>query len=185
MSDGAAGSRLRLDRLSRHAPSPFEHVFSGAERKEIAAALDLPGIERMRITGRLVPEEHGDLRLEARLTARAVQECVVTFAPVRSNLDEKISRHYLARIEEPPPGESEMGDEDEEELPRVLDLGELAQEVLSLTLPHWPRAEGVDEDEWQALPPGAAPITKEKPFAGLAGLRERMGKDEDEDTDEG
>lgn len=183
MSDGAAGSRLRPYRLSRHAPTSFEHVFSAAEREEIARALDLPGIDRMRIAGRLIAEGDRDWRLEARLTARAVQECVVTFAPVRSNVDEEITRHYLAHPEEPPPGESEMGDEEEEELPRVLDLGDIAQEVLLLSLPSWPRAEGVDEDEWQATPAGATPITEEKPFAGLAGLRERLGKAEDKDED--
>ncbi len=183
MSDSAAASRLRPDRLSRHAPTTFDHAFSATERERIARALDLPEIERMRIAGRLLPEDGRDWRLEARLTARAVQECVVTFAPVHSEVDEDITRHYLAHAEEPPPGESEMGDEDEEELPRVLDLGDLAQEVLALSLPPWPRADGVDEDEWQAAPPGAAPIRPEKPFAGLAGLRERLDRSGDKGED--
>lgn len=180
MSDGAAGSRLRLDRLSRHAPASFDHQFNAAERKEIARALGIPGIEQLHLKGRLVPEGREDWRLEAQLRARAVQECVVTLEPVRSNVAEDITRRYLAEIDEPPPGESEMGDEDEEELPRELDLAELAGEALALALPPWPRADGVDESEWEAIPPGAAPIRRKKPFAGLADLRERLQQKDDD-----
>ena len=49
-------------------------------------------------------------------------------------------------------------------------------EALSLSVPEYPRAAEAELGEMTAEPEGAAPISDEdvKPFAGLAGLRDKL-----------
>jgi len=172
----AAGTVLRLDSASRRQATRFDLDLDADARARMARELGLRGLGRLRLTGRLLPEGQDDWRLEARLAAQAVQDCVVTLAPVPARIDEEISRRYLAHVTPPPPGESEMPDEEIEPAPRALDLLELAREALALALPPWPRAPGAGGDdepgEWQALPPGAtAGDAPRRPFAALESLR--------------
>ncbi len=62
-----------------------------------------------------------------------------------------------------------------------VDLGEVLLEALALAIPPFPRANGVDLGEIRAAPKGVDPMDDDalKPFAGLAGLRDKLdGKDE-------
>ena len=54
-------------------------------------------------------------------------------------------------------------------------------EALSLALPPWPRAEGVDPIEVAVTEPGKDVMTDEdtKPFAALKSLRGKRGEDDD------
>ena len=67
---------------------------------------------------------------------------------------------------------------DAEALPEVIDVAAVAIEALALALPLYPRAKGIDLGSVVATPPGAQPLTDEtlKPFAGLAGLADKMKK---------
>ena len=174
--------RLTLTRLSRAAPHAFAETPTPQELEAIAGELDLLGVGRMRFEGALIPVGGEGWRLEARLGARVTQACVVTLGPVRTRIDLEVRRSYM-------PGAAAAGAElvidaeeaeDVEDLPEVLDLGAVAVEELALALPLSPRADGVGAGDRQAVPPGAAPIdeTREKPFAGLAALRDKL-------TDEG
>lgn len=174
MATAADGPVLRFDTTTRRGPTTFSLDFDRRARLRMAKDLAIPRVERLRLAGRLVPEGDGDWLLEARLTGRAVQECVVTFVPVPALIDEEITRRYLAQVTPPPPGESEVPEEDIEEAPRTLDLREIALEELTLALPPWPRAPGIEEDEWEALPEGAEPEAPRRPFAGLAALRDKL-----------
>ena len=53
-------------------------------------------------------------------------------------------------------------------------------EALSLALPQYPRKDGVELGQIDYTEPGKQALTDEdvKPFAGLAGLRDAMKKDE-------
>ncbi len=138
-------------------------------RAAVAAELGIPGVRKLRLEGRLVPEGRQDWRLEAHLGATVVQDCVVTLAPVVTRIEEDLDRRYVVGLPEPGPGEHEMGPEDVEPLSSALDLGSVMLEALALALPPFPRAEGVELGEVVVTAPGAEPLTEERarPFAGL------------------
>lgn len=182
-TEGAAPPPLALARLSRAAPTPVLWVPDAAARAEIAAALDLLGLRKLRLAGALHPEGARDWRLEATLGATVVQPCVVTLAPVTTRIDAPVLRRYLAAPPGPGPADPEAGGEVEmpeddsiEALPDRLDLGAVLVEALALALPDYPRAEGAGIGAVQVAEPGVTPMTDEaaKPLAGLAALRDRI-----------
>lgn len=170
---------LRLSRL----PAGQDHAFSAtpdaARRAEIAARLGLSELPALRFEGRLVPEGRQDWRLEARLSARVVQPCVVSLAPVTTRIEEPVLRAYRAGLAPPSegPAEAEMPEDDTTEpLPEWLDLAGVMEEALALALPAYPRAAALPPVELAAIPPGAEPIneTRTHPFAGLAALAGKL-----------
>lgn len=138
-------------------------------RAAVAAELGIPGIRKLRLEGRLVPEGRQDWRLDAHLGATVVQDCVVTLAPVVTRIEEDVERRYVAGLPELEGGEHEMGPDEVEPLPSALDVGAVMLEALALALPPFPRAEGVELGEVVVTAPGAQPLTEERarPFAGL------------------
>lgn len=153
-------------------------------RTAIATALGIRAVRKLRLQGRLSPMGKADWRLDAVLGATVVQDCVVTLAPVTTRIDEPVERIYLANPPEAPDGdEVEMPEDDRvEALPAELDLGAVMTEALALALPAYPHAEGVAPLRQSFTEPGVAPLRDEdaKPFAGLAGLRNRLS-DKDQD----
>ncbi len=173
-------------RLSGETQAIDVKIEPGAEwTADLAHRLDVLSIRKLRMVARLTPDGVADWRLDGTLGATVVQPCVVTLAPVTTRIDVPVSRRYVADLPEPEPGaEIEMPEDDSvEALPATLDLGDLIAEALALALPDFPRAEGVDAVEMSVTEPGATPMTDEdtKPFAGLAGLRDKLsGTDGDE-----
>ncbi len=174
---------IRPDRLPERAATPFELVPGADARAAIAEALDLIAVRKLRFAGTLAPLGARDWELTADLGATVVQPCVVTFEPVTTRIDERVERRYLAEPLPLPEGdEIEMPEDDTvEALPETLDLGAVMIEALSLALPLYPHAEGVDRVEVSVTEPGKDAMTDDetKPFAGLAALREKLS-DKDE-----
>lgn len=176
-----------LARLPRR-PYRFELVPDADELRKARADLDLHGLRKVRLTGQIDPLEGRDWALSARLGATVTQSCIVTAEPVNTRLEEDVKRSYLAELEEPEDGsEIEMPEDDTlEPLPRSLDLMALLHEALALALPQYPRAEGASFEGAILTEPGSAPLTDDdvKPFAGLAGLRDKLaGKADDPNGD--
>ncbi len=173
---------IRLADLPGRKASDFDLAPGAETTGAIAKDLDLVDLKKLRFSGRLSPMGKRDWRLEARLGATVTQPCVLTLAPVRTRIDEEISRSYVAETPELQAGsEVEMPEDDTvEPLAATLDLGALMVEALALALPLYPRADGAHLDKAIYTEPGAEPMTDEaaKPFAGLKGLRDRLGKDE-------
>ena len=183
MPDTPPRKILRLADLSNRGATEFALDPGASERATLADALGIPGLRKFRFEGTMTPEGKSDWRLDARLGATAVQDCVVTLEPVTSRVDETVTRHYLANWSEPEEAEAEMPEDDSSEpLPATLDLYAVALEALSLALPAYPRAEGAAPVELTVTEPGIAPMTDEdaRPFASLASLRDRLGGDETE-----
>jgi uncharacterized metal-binding protein YceD (DUF177 family) len=67
-------------------------------------------------------------------------------------------------------------DETLDPLPQVIDLSEIMEEALALSLPLYPRADGAALSDANFTEPGQKAMTDEdvKPFAGLAGLRDQL-----------
>ncbi|MGB5559389.1 MAG: DUF177 domain-containing protein [Paracoccaceae bacterium] len=148
----------------------------------IAAELALTGLKKLRFAGELAPLGKLDWRLTAHLGATVTQPCIVTLAPVTTRIDEDIIRIFASELPEFSAGsEAEMPEDDSiEPLTAAIDLGALMVEALALALPLYPRAEGAHLSQAIFTEPGAAPLTDEeaRPFAGLKGLRDKLGKGE-------
>lgn len=153
------------------------------QNRELARAMDIVRIDKLRLEGRIEPVGRDDWRLLGTLGATVTQTCVVTLAPVTTRIDEPVERLFLAHgLPEPEGGETEIPEDDSvEALGVTIDLLQVAHEALSLALPAYPRAEGATLEQAQFTAPGKTPMTDEdaRPFAGLKGLRDELsGKPE-------
>lgn len=177
---------FRVTELSQTAPTAF-HVSPDADsRAEMAATLDFSALKKVSFEGTIKPLGKRGWRLEGRLGATVVQPCIATLKPVTTRIDTDVSRTYLpeALLSEPDPGsEVEMPEDDTTEpLGTEIAPALVMIEALALAAPDYPRAEDAPEIAAEARPDGAAPIREEdtKPFAGLAGLRDALAKDDPE-----
>ncbi len=178
-----SGNTLRIARLAADQSHAFTLTPDAAARAAIAAELGIPAVRKLRFSGALHPQDRDDWRLEADLGATVVQDCVVTLAPVTTRIDEPVRRVYLA---DPPPlpqdDEIEMPEDDSiEPLPAVLDLDAVMIEALALALPDYPHAEGVAPLAQTYTEPGRQAMSDDdaRPFAGLAGLRDKLVDDDE------
>ena len=143
-------------------------------RARIAEFLELEAVERLALTGSLSPIAEG-WEFRGKLTAKVVQACVVTLAPVPGVIDTPVRRRFIEEMEAPLEDERVLGEEDmdpPEPLGSEIDLGQLAVETLALVLDPWPRAEGAALE----APGDEAP---ERPFAALAELKDKLAREED------
>lgn len=179
INTGAPTVRLRA------LPADRSHDFGiepdAETRAKLAQTLGISGLRKLRFTGRLVPENRADWRLQAQLGATVIQPCVVTLDPVTTRIDTEIARLYTAAGEViPDAAEVEMPEDDSvEPMPELLDLIAVMTEALALALPDYPRADGVALEQAQFAGPGIAPMTDEdaKPFAALAALKAAQKKE--------
>jgi uncharacterized metal-binding protein YceD (DUF177 family) len=119
------------------------------------------------------------------LRAKATQACVVTLDPVVTEIEQVVTRRYLADFTEPEGDEAEMPEDDTSEpLGDVIDPAAVMIEALALALPDYPRAPGAELAETVHAGPGIAPLRDSdlRPFAGLASLAQRLSKIEPEDS---
>ena len=129
-------------------------------------------------------EDGADWVLDAHLGATVVQPCVVTLDPVTTRIDETVMRRFSPEVDRPedlPGDEMEMPEDDTlEPLDHDIDLGRVLIEALSLALPPWPRRDDAELGQITAAAEGVEPLTDAdtKPFAGLAGLRDKLKDDE-------
>lgn len=178
----------RTGALSHRKPTRFGWNAGPQARQDLARALDLQGIARLRLEGEIRPEGRADFLLSARLEAEVTQSCVVTLAPVPARIDEPVLRRYLAEFAWPEGDEVEIPEDDSAEpLPERIDLAEVALEQLALALPPYPRAPGAELGEAVFAEPGTEALRDQdlKPFAGLASLVRGGQKTPDKDPDPG
>jgi len=88
----------------------------------------------------------------------------------------------VADYEDPAEDEAEMPeDEAAEPLGTTIDPAQVMAEALALALPLYPRKPDVERVVVDVTEPGKRPMTDEdvKPFAGLAGLRDRLNREQE------
>ncbi|MGB3313842.1 MAG: DUF177 domain-containing protein [Albidovulum sp.] len=164
---------FRVADLPARKATRFDLAPDKAARDRIGAVLDVTTLEDLRLRGELRPTGRRDWVLEAKLTAKVTQPCVVTLAPVVTRIEETVTRQYLAEWTAPEGEEVEMPEDDNTEpLPAINDAGTVLIEALTLALPLYPRADGAELGETRLTEPGAEPLSDDdlKPFAGLADL---------------
>ena len=169
---------LVLERLSSRHATAFDLKLSDAEQRQMVEDLDLIGLAKFRFSGEITPEGKQDWRLTAKVGASVTQACVVTLAPVKTRIDEEVSRHYVPAetiAQSTEETETELNDE-LDPIPDQIDLLAVATEALALALPDYPRADDAPQDPQIFGPDGVAPMTDEdaNPFAGLAALKDKL-----------
>lgn len=157
-------TRLRVAHLNPRAPTQFDLRPDAQTRTAIAQELGLTDLPKLQFTGAIRAEGGEGWEITGQLTARVVQPCVVTLKPVKTNLEERVERHYSPHVMVPEGDEIEMLDETVEPLGQFIDLSAVMIEELTLALPEYPRADGAEltadtvEDD--------TPDTR-RPFQGL------------------
>lgn len=165
--------------LPTKTPRPVVIDATPDECADVAAILDLKGIKSLTVQAEIAPAGEGVWRVKGRVTAKVVQSCVVTLAPVKAYVDETFDRIFSRFAEEDTAIDIDIEyDEDDppDPLGEGVDIGAIAIEALSLGLEPYPRAPGAAFETVRATPPGAEPLSPEatKPFAGLASLKKAM-----------
>lgn len=179
--------QLRSRELSARKPTRFAFRPTAEERRVIADSLGLIDLPKFGFSGEITPRGRADFVLSADLWADVVQPCSVTLAPVPAHLEERVRRQYEADFHAPETEEAEMVDDEAEPLPEVLDIAAIAAEALALALPLYPRATGAELGEAVFADQGVAPLAAAdlKPFAGLAGLAEKLKNRDSGSSSEG
>ncbi|NCV10788.1 MAG: DUF177 domain-containing protein [Rhodobacteraceae bacterium] len=174
---------LRIADLNERRPTRFELMFDAAQIRQFAEELDLISLKKLRFKGEVTAKGRDQWELTADLGVTVQQNCVISFVPVTTRIDEKITRRYVPETIFEQVAEDEeiaeaSGDDAMDILPSEIHLLDVFLETLVLALPDYPRAEGVELGERVFSEDGIKPMrdADAKPFAGLAALKEKMEK---------
>lgn len=169
---------FRTGQLTRGAHTSFDLHPGVEECADIARFMQIVAVENLRMKGKLRPVGEDDWLVEARLTARVTQRCVVSLAPVAQDINEPVRRLYVPASGLPSEDEIdlELDEEDQDSYEDRIDVGHLMTEALALALDPYPRADDAALNQTQFAPPGVEPITDDslKPFAKLAALKDKL-----------
>lgn len=172
MSSAPFSHRMRVSQLNPRQPNRIDLSPDEGARQRIAAELGLTAPPEVRLAATITAAPNDAWLLEGRITARVQQACVVTLAPVRTDIDEPVRRLYSPHATTPEGDEVEMPDDEIEPLGQTIDAGEVLVEALALALPPYPRAEGAELPE-AGIDPDDEDDSTRRPFQGLADLLRR------------
>jgi len=164
---------VRLDELD-DGEITREFEAGADECRALARRFDLVSIDSLRASARLRRISGGPLvRVEGRLNADVVQRCVVTLADLPAHIEEDFAETFG------PAGYRAPDDDANAERPAVfdddsVDVGELAAQLLLLSLDPYPRAPDADA----VLQPEAAGDAggRARPFADLGEILDKHRK---------
>lgn len=159
-------TRYRVAQLNPRQPTAFALAPDAEARAAIAAQLGLSALPALRFTGEIRPAPSDAWEVTAKLSAKVVQPCVITLAPVKTALAEDVHRIFSPHARQPEGEDVEMGDDESELLGQFIDIETIMAEELTLALPLYPRAAGAELD----APQDPDDAETRKPFAGLADL---------------
>ncbi|NVO55526.1 DUF177 domain-containing protein [Rhodobacteraceae bacterium B1Z28] len=172
---------LRVADLPQNAPTPFGLRPETKALEAIKNDLGLLGLRKLSFVGDVRAQGKRDWILTGKLGATVIQPCVVTLEPVTTRIDIPVSRVFMADWADPDEPDFEIPEGDETEpLGPEIDPEQVMIEALSLALPQYPRKDDAELAQAGYTEPGKKAMTDEdvKPFAGLAGLRDSLKKDE-------
>jgi uncharacterized metal-binding protein YceD (DUF177 family) len=154
-----------------------------AERSALAERLDVAEIEKVGAEIELawVRDQMGRrlIAITGEVHASLTQICVVTLNPLPAELDCVIDLRMTDRPDVAEPDwEADHDDDDPPEyLPEgAIDLAEVIAQQLSLDINPFPRSPDLPYQDVSAGGDGDHADAPEKPFAGLAALREKLDK---------
>jgi len=147
------------------------------ERAALAERLGLVELTALSAKIELEPlARSGFIRVNGRLTARVVQSCVVTLAPLAAVVEEEFELTFAppeAVLDESDEIEVSWGQQDPPDpiVDGCIDIGEVVVEHLALALDPFPRAPGAAFQPPPEEP--ESPDGRVNPFAVLSSLRQK------------
>ncbi len=170
---------LKVDDLGDR-PRTFQIEVSAAERVALAQRFGLADIVRLTAIGTVTPNESRQrFYVEGQLEASVVQLCRVTLAPLPVTVSAHFQRLKALDVTDEWSCDAvdggdiivaEGGDESPEPIEDgIIDLGEIAAEVIALELDPFPRAPGVGTGDYLEDTENVGA----RPFAALAALKSR------------
>lgn len=166
-------TRYRVAQLNPRQPTPFALAPDAEARSAIADELGLTALSALRFSGEIRPAQSDAWEVTGKLSAKVVQPCVVTLAPVKTALAEDVRRLFSPQAKTSEAEDVEMGDDELEPLGQFIDIEAMMIEALTLALPLYPRAAGAALD----APQEDETAQTRKPFAGLADLLKNPSRD--------
>lgn len=174
------------DKVRRYSISPNEE-----ERALLAKRLDVVSVDTLEAKLEVVRNKGSMIvHVTGVLKARITQTCVVTTAPVVSDIEEEFRGWYAdpaqavsfakaRRDKQIEAGQNELpvlseADDPEPIIDGQIDLGELTTQYLSLFIDPYPRAEGVEYGGENAESQ-KSPEIRPNPFAALAAWKDKQG----------
>lgn len=147
-----------------------------AERRAIAAALDLVSCDRLDASYRLRSFGSGRYKLTGELSAHVVQECVISLEPVDSDVSASFEEEFWPPDALPMPVNGLDGEQEalaalvaEPIREGRLEAGRIVYEQLATALDPFPRAAGAELAAGDTAPEPDA--VRDNPFAVLARLK--------------
>ncbi|WP_223476813.1 YceD family protein [Oricola indica] len=149
------------------------------QKAALAEAHDLLAVDSFIAELELKRWRRDGVRIRGNVQARIRQECVVTLEPLVTDLDVPVDAVFLpegSKLARPLDEEGALiVDPDGPDLPEifeggVIDAGAVAEEFFALDIDPYPRAPGAEMEAEE----GDGEDASEKPFAGLAALRDKL-----------
>jgi uncharacterized metal-binding protein YceD (DUF177 family) len=155
-----------------------------AERQAIARRLGLAALNSLRVDGHVEPVKRGRIAVfEGTLQADVTQSCVVSLDPIQSRIDVPLRTELVNEAEAAERESSDLEEEEEGDWEVVedgaVDLGELAVQLLALSLDPYPKRPDLQDAPPVEMGDGEAEDSRENeasetnPFAVLKKLKDK------------
>lgn len=151
----------------------------------VSTMLEVPEVRSFHFSYRLAPLSQKRFKLTGKLKAHVIQECVVTLEPIDAMIDEdlEIELWPLKEVEAAEKLAEEEGktiliDGPEPITDNVIDVGQLAYELLASTLDPFPRIKD-SQINWTDATNEEIHDQPNKPFAGLDQLLRKNNQGSD------
>ena len=173
---------ILVEDIPQNRPLAIDLALSAEVLDQLAQDIGASGLGKFRFAGQIERPADGQVLLTATLGATVTQPCVVTLAPVRTRVDENITRRY-ANEDAPTAAEYQLREDEDVDVDALgpqIDLLAVIREALILALPAYPRAQDAELPEAVVGPPGVEALSDEamRPFAALAALKSKMEEKE-------
>ncbi len=146
-----------------------ERVADAGQLVEAAKYLDIPGVERLRVSYAITPQAGGRYLFKGTMRAVVIQACGITLEPVRTQLREEMEAEFRPAGDMPASVEHEQqaleAMEHEPIENQTMVVGRIVLETLLAALPRFPRVADATLEQTEAGPGEAA---SGGAFAGLA-----------------
>ncbi len=171
---------LPVDKISAGGVEEYL-IASPAERKALAARFDLIDLPKLEANLNIDHASNGKMiAVTGKLSAKVVQQCVVTLEPLETQIDDEINilyapAHFLDKGAGPPHVDSGEDEAPEPIVNGIIDLGELVAQHLAIAINPYPRKEGavLENIETTAAEPSDSSLN---PFAKLAEFKKKAIK---------
>lgn len=170
---------FKVDELGPN-PKKIHFDASEKERADLSLRFGLVSMSYLKGTVELKRLSGKKIELKAAASTKIVQTCVVSLKPITSKLDVSFRRVYGSPQVNQNHSEEvvldlEQADDLDPIIGGIIEIGEAISEELGLEIDPFPRADGIEFDEFGVGPELTQDEVKVKnPFAALADLKKKM-----------